>query len=101
MHKDSNWWGKTEFTNKGVKCKALLAPQHGLQTLMDVASKESAEIVIVPRYYEYPRLLDRIVGNSLSQIENPYSSNLIVHEENLGFRSSYIDQKPLVAWGQK
>ena len=85
------------FTNKGVKCKALLAPQHGLQTLMDVASKESAEIVIVPRYYEYPRLLDRIVGNSLSQIENPYSSNLIVHEENLGFRSSYIDQKPLVA----
>ena len=64
---------------------------------MDVASKESAEIVILPRYYEYPRLLDRIVGNALSQIENTSSSNLIVHEENLGFRSSYIDQKTLVA----
>ena len=85
------------FTNKGVNCKALLAPQHGLQTLMDVASKESAEIVILPKYYEYPRLLDRIVGNALSQIENTSSSNLIVHEENLGFRSSYIDQKTLVA----
>ena len=85
------------FADKGITCKALLAPQHGLQTLMDVASKESAEIVIVPRYFEYPKLLDRVVGNSLSQIENSYSLNLIVHEENLGFRSSYVDQKTLVA----
>ena len=75
-----------EFQNEGLNANAVLAGKHGFQAIEEAATREKADVVIVPQYYEYPNLVDRIVGNTLGQIKNSNIPQLMISTEDGHFR---------------
>ena len=56
------------FHKEGIDANAMLAERHGFKQLEKVIEQYNVDIVLVPTYFEYPKLVDRLVGNSISQI---------------------------------
>ena len=79
-----------EFKNEGLHASALLAGKHGFQAIGEIANREKADVVIVPQYYEFPSLVDRIVGNTLGQIKNTNTPQLMVSPDDGYFRQAHV-----------
>ena len=79
-----------EFKNEGLHASALLAGKHGFQAIGEIANREKADVVIVPQYYEFPNLVDRIVGNTLGQIKNTNTPQLMVSTDDGYFRQAHV-----------
>ncbi len=56
------------FHKKGITANAILAEKHGFKQIATIVAENNFDIVLVPNYFEYPKLVDRLVGNTIAQI---------------------------------
>tara|TARA_Y100000817_G_C16800468_1_gene519395 strand:- start:49 stop:1155 length:1107 start_codon:yes stop_codon:yes gene_type:complete len=76
--------GVIDETN--VNSKALLAEKHGFVSIHKAALDHNVDLVIVPEYYENPSLIDKIVGNQLSKLDDYEATSFVVYDVEGNFK---------------
>ena len=74
------------MNNTNLNSQALLAEKHGFVNIHKAALEHNVDLVIVPEYYENPSLIDRIVGNQLSKLDNYEAASFIIFDGEGNFR---------------
>tara|TARA_A100001037_G_scaffold239201_1_gene218768 strand:+ start:21575 stop:22678 length:1104 start_codon:yes stop_codon:yes gene_type:complete len=69
------------FENAGLKTSYLLPEKNGFKHLIERATQEKIDLIILDDYYSSPRLMDRIAGNSLSNIDQSATVEVMLYKE--------------------
>ena len=69
-----------------LNSQALLAEKHGFVNIHKTALNHNVDLVIVPEYYENPSLIDKIVGNQLSKLDDYEATSFVVYDVEGNFK---------------
>ena len=75
-----------DINNINLNSKALLANKHGFINIQKTALEHNVDMVVVPEYYEHPSLIDRIVGNQVSKLDDYESMPFFIFDNECNFR---------------
>lgn len=69
------------FENAGLKTSYLLPEKNGFKHLIERATQEKVDLIILDDYYSSPGLMDRIAGNSLSSIDQKAGVEVMLYKQ--------------------
>tara|TARA_B100001146_G_scaffold194479_1_gene181618 strand:- start:218 stop:1324 length:1107 start_codon:yes stop_codon:yes gene_type:complete len=69
------------FENSGIKTSFLLPEKNGFQHLVDRAIREEVDLIVMDDYYSSPGLMDRLAGNSLSNLDHTTEIEVILYKQ--------------------
>lgn len=71
-----------KFESLGVSTSIMLPGKSGFEFLSEKAEEMNAELVVLPRYFESPGLIDRLVGNNLNKFASHNKPKVIMFEDD-------------------
>tara|TARA_B100000029_G_scaffold142210_1_gene137374 strand:+ start:2281 stop:3399 length:1119 start_codon:yes stop_codon:yes gene_type:complete len=82
---DFTWLGRKfiseqaeKFEYLGVSTSIMLPGKSGFDFLSEKVDEMNAELVVIPRYFESPGLMDRLVGNNLNKFDDHNKSKILM-----------------------
>tara|TARA_B100000745_G_C20149933_1_gene394300 strand:- start:1374 stop:2480 length:1107 start_codon:yes stop_codon:yes gene_type:complete len=69
------------FEDSGIKTSFLLPEKNGFKHLIDRAIEEKVDLIVMDDYYSSPGLMDRLAGNSLSNLDHNTETEVILYKQ--------------------
>ena len=69
------------FEDSGIKTSFLLPEKNGFKHLIDRAIEEKVDLIVMDDYYSSPGLMDRLAGNSLSNLDHNTEIEVILYKQ--------------------